>query len=98
MYLNGDQTTSADPEKKPERSDEDLEQASGGAADLCREAELETPEQRHDSGRGSFAGAEPRRGQGPYEPRIIRKHQMPSDSIDETLLKQFIEGLAAGDR
>jgi transposase-like protein len=36
-------------------------------------------------------------GQEPYESRIIRKYQRRSDTIDETFLKLFIEGLATRD-
>lgn len=37
------------------------------------------------------------RGQDPYESRIIRRYQRRSDTIDETFLKLFIEGLATRD-
>jgi putative transposase len=36
-------------------------------------------------------------GQEPYESRILRKYQRRSDTIDETFLKLFIEGLATRD-
>lgn len=36
-------------------------------------------------------------GQSPYESRIIRKYQRRCDTIDETFLKLFIEGLATRD-
>jgi transposase-like protein len=36
-------------------------------------------------------------GQDPYESKIIRKYQRRSDTIDETFLKLFIEGLATRD-
>jgi transposase-like protein len=36
-------------------------------------------------------------GQDPYESRILRKYQRRSDTIDETFLKLFIEGLATRD-
>jgi len=36
-------------------------------------------------------------GQEPYESQIIRKYQRRSDTIDETFLKLFIEGLATRD-
>ena len=36
-------------------------------------------------------------GQEPYESKIIRKYQRRSDTIDETFLKLFIEGLATRD-
>ncbi len=36
-------------------------------------------------------------GQGPYESKILRKYQRRSDTIDETFMKLFIEGLATRD-
>jgi len=36
-------------------------------------------------------------GQDPYESKIIRKYQRRSDTVDETFLKLFIEGLATRD-
>lgn len=36
-------------------------------------------------------------GQDPYESKILRKYQRRSDTIDETFLKLFIEGLATRD-
>ena len=37
------------------------------------------------------------RGQEPFESKIIRKYQRRSDTIDETFMKLFIEGLATRD-
>jgi putative transposase len=36
-------------------------------------------------------------GQEPYESKILRKYQRRSDTIDETFMKRFIEGLATRD-
>jgi len=36
-------------------------------------------------------------GQGPFESKILRKYQRRSDTIDETFMKLFIEGLATRD-
>jgi len=36
-------------------------------------------------------------GQEPFESRILRKHQRRSDTIDETFLNLFVEGLATRD-
>ena len=36
-------------------------------------------------------------GQEPFESKILRKHQRRSDTIDETFMKLFIEGLATRD-
>lgn len=36
-------------------------------------------------------------GQEPFESRILRKYQRRSDTIDETFMKLFIEGLAPRD-
>jgi putative transposase len=36
-------------------------------------------------------------GQAPFESRIVRKYQRRSDTIDETFMKLFIEGLATRD-
>ena len=37
------------------------------------------------------------RGQSPFESKILRKYQRRSDTIDETFMKLFIEGLATRD-
>lgn len=37
------------------------------------------------------------RGQDPFESKIVRKYQRRSDTIDETFLRLFIEGLATRD-
>jgi transposase-like protein len=37
------------------------------------------------------------RDQGPFESKILRKYQRRSDTIDETFMKLFIEGLATRD-
>lgn len=36
-------------------------------------------------------------GQDPFEPKILRKYQRRSDTIDETFMRLFIEGLATRD-
>jgi len=53
-------------------------------------------------GSGTVELAQPRvrdipDGQEPYESKIIRKYQRRSDTIDETFMKLFIEGLATRD-
>ncbi len=53
-------------------------------------------------GSGTVALAQPRvrdipAGQEPYESKIIRKYQRRSDTIDETFMQLFIEGLATRD-
>ena len=53
-------------------------------------------------GAGTIALSPPRvrdipKGQAPFESKILRKHQRRSDTIDETFLNLFVEGLATRD-
>ena len=53
-------------------------------------------------GAGTIALSPPRirdipKGQAPFESSILRKHQRRSDTIDETFLNLFVEGLATRD-
>jgi len=61
-----------------------------------------TSPRRLTLGSGTVALDQPRvrdtpGGQEPYESKILRKYQRRSDTIDETFMKLFIEGLATRD-